>query len=278
MKIKKIAISSLPGAEPLAFIDTLQYKGVYLDDTAPNTEIHTATWNNINDIPVFARVRDAYTYEFIAKNDVYAAIEKSQYAGSIIITLDNDVEHNAFITEINVKNTDNTFFKKITISYYDKDSLRFVNHFNFEEFPSLLKTTPTELKLKNVSSADGVTPKSIDSDWDSIVNVSGEYIQHSNLYPIRKKDSVESKTDNETGTERTNSINYNKIVAFRGYYNEATAINLYRYLQIANRTTITYGTNIYNIRQTEATLDEIGKDCWMIEFEAVYINNTFDLW
>ena len=179
MKINSIQISQLPGVAPIAFVDLLQYKGVYVDVTEQNLDIQTATWNGVDGIPVFARIRDAYAYEFTCKNDVYQAIQSSRYAGSIIINLDNGTTHNAFITELTAENHDTTFFKKVTISYYDKDSIRFSNQFDFDNFPSLKKTLVTELKLQNLSSLDAVTPVSIDANsvWlFSRLEVSSEFL------------------------------------------------------------------------------------------------------
>ena len=276
MRITKIQISQLPNEQPITFVDELEFKNVYLDTTESNTDIETTDWDGEKNIPVFSRVHDAYTFQLFARNDLYNALQKARYAGSVVITLENNTTHNAFITAIESENQEGTFFKLINIQYYDKDSVRYVNHHDYITFPDLLNTPNTELKLKNVDNLDGVTDKSIDTNWDNIVNVSKEYIRNSNFKPLLITDKRDDESDEETGTKRENSIFYRSQVLFRGYYDRITANNLYRYLKIANRITITYDGTTYQLTEsTDADVSEIGKDCFLVEFQGVYENNEF---
>jgi len=275
MKITKVEISQVPNKLPITFVDELQFKNTFLDTTEDNTDITVTEWNKVPNIPVFSRVYSAYKWEFQGKNDIYQAIQNARYAGVVTIYLDNGETHDAFVTEINAENQDNTLFKTITVSYYNKSSLSYVNHHDFDTYPTLLNTPNTELKLKNLES-DEVTPKAIDTTWASIIDGNSEFIVNSNFKVLTIEDTNSSESDSETGTSRNNSIFYQNRVAFRGYYSREVAINLRRYLEICNKITITYDATVYAITEPiTANIEEIGNDWFRIDFEATYNNEEY---
>jgi len=279
MKITKIEISLIPSRQPILLTDTLEFKEVvYLDTTSINADVEVTEWDGKKDIPVFARIHDAYKFEVFVKNDVFAQIENMKVARSVKIYFENGDIHDAKVTEIAPQNADSTFFKLVTIEYYDRSSLVNSNQFDYANYPELLDVVNTELKLENVSTADGVTPIPIndDTNWDNIINVSGEYIQNSNLWPVFPEDDKQIKSDSETGTERRNSIFYQKRIQFRGYFNTEVANDLHTYLSICNKITITYnGTPYILSEQVEVEREQIGTECIRIDFIGKVTNKEY---